>query len=73
VARYRKPLVNGDAEDVHGAAVGSSRDRWCSRHGGSGLLYDHHFTRLGRLQVKALSVGPVGDVVDFIVHQLDIT
>jgi len=24
VARYRKPLVNGDAEDVHGAAADSS-------------------------------------------------
>ena len=32
--RYRKPLVNGNAEDVHGAAAGSSRDRWCSRQRG---------------------------------------
>jgi len=39
VARYRKSLVSGDAEDVHGAAVGSSRDWWCSRRG-PGLSYN---------------------------------
>ena len=72
MARYRNlPPINGDTQDVHRAAAGSSCDRWSSRHGGSGLSYDPHFTCLGRVQMEMLSGRPGGDVVELIVHRLD--
>ena len=73
MVRYRKSLVNGDAEDVHGAAAGSSRDRWCSRQGGPGLSYNHHFSCFSRVQVEVLLGRPGGDMAELIVHRLDIT
>ena len=72
MARYRKPLVNGDAEDVHGPAAGSSRDQWCSRQGGPGLSYNHHFSCFGRVQVEVLSGRTGGNIAELIVHRLDI-
>src|SRR6218665_2450349 len=72
VVRYRKPLVNGDAKDVHGAVAGSSRDRWCSRQGGPGLSYNHHLSCFGRVQVEVLLGRPGGDMAELIVGRLDV-
>ena len=71
MVRYRKPLVNGDAEDVHGAAAGSSRDGRCSRQGGPGLSYNHHFSSFGRVQMEVLLGCPGDDMAELIVHRLD--